>query len=265
MNITQAIKDDLIHSMIRHASKRQASSTTKAAKALNKLWRQLFAKHIQQVIPEVPQERWADLIQEGVFNSMKGDIQMVTLRESDNSTLHTPLGRVTISYSTSTKLREADAKKWHAVRKAVSAEWGGFLNFTVLYVGSYDVSYYWKCSHPDLPSVKGLDRVFHPDVLDKFINDPRLPYSDSAFHLSKDVSRLMNAFMDVIKAGGDMFDDLTTILTSVRTLKQLEDQFPEAVQFLPQEFTKKVRNTKQVADPALVNRAKEMLLTGIPN
>lgn len=96
-------------------------------------------------------------------------------------------------------------------------------------------------------------------------NIEQLPYSNAAYPLSQQVDRLMTSFMDVLKAAGDMHDDLAKILTSVRTLKQLQDQFPEAVEFLPEEFVTKVKNTKQVADPALISRAKEMLLTGIPN
>lgn len=267
MNITQAIKDELIHSMVRHASKRQAAATGKAAKSLDKLWRQLFAKHIELKIPEVPQARWAPLIQEGIFNSMKGEIYVVKPLEgnSHRDTDNVSVGLVKMGYSGNMKEREADAKKWQAVRQAVESEWGVFLNFTGKHVGSYDFSYSWKTSHADLPSVRGLSHIFAPGVTVKEANKHQLPYSNAAYPLTQQVDRLMEAYMDVLKAASAMYDDLTTILTSVRTLKQLEEQFPDAVQFLPEEFTKKVRNTKQVADPALVNRAKEMLISGIPN
>lgn len=267
MNITQEIKADLIHAMIRHASKRQAASTAKAARALDKLWRQLFAKHIQLVIPEVPQPRWAPLIQEGVFSSMKGAVYVVTNKVGDkhNTTENTALGQVGIGYSSKQKEREADSRMWQAIRSAVSEEWGGFLNFTNMYCGSYDFNYSWKTNHADLPSTRGLGHIFHPEVEMKDLNDPRLPYSEAAYQLSLQVDRLMAAFLAVLKAAGEMYSDLTDILSTVRTLKQLQDQFPEAVDFLPEEFTKKVRNTKQVADPKLVSRARQMLVEGIPD
>lgn len=267
MNITQEIKGELITSMIRHAAKRQAASTAKAAKALDKLWRQLFAKHIAIKIPEVPQERWAPLIQEQIFSGMKGTIYVVTNKVGDkhNSTENTELGKVGLGYRSKQKEREADASKWQEVRKAVSAEWGGFLNCTSLYTGSYDFHYSWKTSHADLPSIRGLGHIFHPDVVMSDPSDPRLPYSKAAYLLSMQVDRLMGAFMDVLNAAGKMHDDLTDILKSIRTLKQLQDQFPEAIEFLPEEFTARVKNVKQVADPALVKRARHMLLTGLPD
>lgn len=124
MNITQEIKANLIHAMIRHASKRQAASTAKAARALDRLWRQLFAKHIELKIPEVPQERWAPLIQEGIFNSMKGEIYLVKPLEGNahRDTDNVSLGLVGIGYGSSHKERDAISNKWHAVRRAVGDE-----------------------------------------------------------------------------------------------------------------------------------------------
>jgi hypothetical protein len=267
MNITNAVKDHLITEMIRHAAKRQAAPTAKAAKALDKLWRQLFAKQIELKIPELPQSRWAPLIQDGILSSMKGEIYVVTNTDDGKkvSTENTALGKIGIGYSNKTKEREVESAKWQQIRSAVSAEWGGFLNYVSLYCGSYDFHYSWKTSHPDLPSIRGLGHIFHPDVVLADQCDPRIPYTEAAYPLVQQVDRLMAAFRSVLMAAGEMYDDLTKILVSVRTLKQLQDQFPEAVEFLPEEFATKVRNTKQVADPALVSRARTMLLTGIPD
>ncbi|QBJ04517.1 DNA polymerase [Pseudomonas phage Lana] len=267
MNITNEVKKHLIAEMIRHAAKRQAAPTAKAAKALDKLWRQLFAKHIELKIPEVPQARWAELIQEQIFSGMKGVVYLVTNKVGDkhNTTENTELGKIAVGYASKQKEREADKDKWDEVRRAVSAEWGGFLNFTSVYTGGYDFHYSWKTSHADLPSIRGLGHIFHPDVVMTDKNDPRLPYSKAAYQLSLQVDRLMASFLAVLKAAGEMHDDLTKILASIRTLKQLQDQFPEAVDFLPEEFTSKVRNVKQVADPRLVSRARTMLMTGIPD
>lgn len=267
MNITNEIKQHLISGMIRKASKRQAASTAKAAKALDKLWRLLFAKHIQQKIPEVPQARWAPLIQEGVFNSLKGEISVITLRTGDKWKDHdsTPLGKVGKGYGNSTRERTAENAKWDQVRRAVAHEWGAFLNFTVKYTGSYDFHYTWKASHADLPSVKGLSRILHPDAPAKHLPAEDREFSEAAYKLSIEVDRLMAAYMSVLESAYAMYDDLTAILLPIRTLKQLQDQFPDAVEFLPAEFTTKVKNTKQLADPALISRARRMLAEGIPD
>jgi hypothetical protein len=267
MNITQEVKGQLIHAMLRHASKRQAASTAKAARALDKLWRQLFAKHIQQKIPEVPQVRWAELIQEGIFNSMKGSIYVVTNKEGDkfNNTENNSLGIIKFGFGGSHKERESEKEKWQEVRSAVAEEWGAFLNFTELYTGSWDYNYSWKTNHADLPSIKGLGHIFHPDVEMKDKKDPRIPYSNAAYQLSLQVDRLMESFKGVLEAAYSMHSDLTQILLPIRTLKQLEAQFPEAVEFLPEQFTTRVKNTKQVADPRLVSRARTLLMTGLPD
>jgi hypothetical protein len=268
MNITNEVKQELIEAMLRQASKRQAATTSKAARALDKLWRQLFAKHIEMKIPEVPQGRWAVLIQEGVFNSLRGSVEVVSLKPGKpNERVNEVLGRTGITYDGShgSRARDKDAAKWGAVRRAVEAEWGGFLNFTDRTNTSYEFYYTWKTKHADLPSITGLDKIYHPDVPVGKDDIERMHYSGAAYRLSLDVDRLMQAFMAVVKAAGDMHDDLVKILTPIRTLKHLEQQFPDAVQFLPEEFTTKVSKVKQLADPKLVQRASAMLLTGIPD
>lgn len=269
MNITNEIKNELMVAMIRQAAKRQAATTTKAARALDKLWRQLFAKQIALKIPEVPQARWAVLIQDGIFNSMKGGIELITVKLNDkhNDTLGTPVGKVGLTYDGThqSKARDKDYAKWGIVRQAVEAEWGGFLNFTDKKTGHYDFSYSWKSSHADLPGIPGLDKIFHPDVPVKKSDEHRVPYSTAAYKLTLESDRLLQAYFAVVKAAGDMYDDLVKIFMPIRTLKHLEAQFPDAVQFLPAHFLDKVPNVKQLADPKLVQRASALLLTGLPD
>lgn len=269
MNITNEVKNDLIIALISQAAKRQAASTTKAARALDKLWRQLFAKQISLKVPEVPQARWAPLIQDGIFNSMKGNIDVVTVKLNDkfNDTLSTAVGKVGLSYDGNggSKVREKDQDKWRTVREAVESEWGGFLNFTTKYTGAYDFHYGWKCSHPDLPGIPGLDKIFHPDVTVKKADEYRLPYSNSAYKLVLESDRLMQAYFAVLTSAGEMYEDLVKILAPIRTLKHLEAQFPDAVHYLPDDFLAKKPNVKQLADPKLVQRASALLLTGLPD
>lgn len=267
MNITQEVKQELITAMLRKASKRQAAATAKAAKALDKLWRQLFAKHICLVIPEVPQARWAPLIQEGVFRSLDAEISIISPRLNDKwkNTNADMLGRVGRGYGSNTSTRPKEERKWDLVRSAVQQEWGGFLNFTHSRSGSYDFHYWWKTQHADLPAVKGMNRIYHPDLPQEQRDKDLVPFSDAAYKLSLEVDRLMAAYMAVLDAAYAMYDDLVSILAPVRTLKQLQEQFPDAVQYLPSEFTSKVKNTKQVADPELVKRAQRLLAEGIPD
>lgn len=267
MNITQDVKQELITAMLRKASKRQAAATTKAAKALDKLWRQLFAKHIALVVPEVPQERWAPLIQQGVFTGLNSEISVVTPRLNDKykNTDSALVGRVGAGYSNNNATRGKEEAKWDIVRRAVAQEWGGFLNFTSKRTGSYDFHYWWKTSHADLPAVRGMTKIYHPDMPQEQRDKDLVPFSDAAYKLTLEVDRLMAAYMAVLHAAYAMYDDLTAILAPIRTLKQLQEQFPDAINYLPAEFTTKVKNTKQVADPALIERAQRLLAEGIPD
>ena len=267
MNLTQDTKKHLIFEMIRHASKRQAASTTKAARVLDKMWRDLFAKHIALVIPELPRDRWAPLIQQGVLHSMKGEISVITVRVGDKyrKTDSTKVGMSSRHYGNDSSKRAKLRGEWSQVRGAVANEWGGFLNFFEKKTSDYNFEYSWKTSHADLPGVPGLACIFHPDLPVEEKDLHLLPYSEAAYKLSIEAQRLVNAYFAVLDAGWTMFEDLTTILSTIRTDKQLEEQFPEAVKFLPTEFKEKVRNEKQVADPRLIERSREMLLSGIPN
>lgn len=268
MNITNEIKNELIIAMISQAAKRQAATTTKAARSLDKLWRQLLAKQVELKIPELPQSRWAPLIQEGILHSFKGKIEVVTNRtDKKGETTNTLVGKVGLGYdgNHNSKQRAKDFEKWGIVRQAVEAEWGGFLNFLEKYTGHYDFHYSWKTSHADIPGVPGMDRIYHPDVEVKKANEDRIPYSKAAYKLSLESDRLLQAYFAVIKSAGEMYEDLTKIMMSIRTLKQLETQFPDAVHYLPDEFLDKKPNVKQLADPKLVQRASALLLTGLPD
>ena len=266
MNITKDVKNKLIEAMLAKASKRQAAATTRAANSLNKLWRELIISEIQKVIPEVPQNRWAPLIQQNVFTALTGEVSVYVNKEVPDrwhKVKSDTLGARVIPYRSS-KDREPDREKWALVQRALAANWGGFFNFLKVYKADSYRKFSWVTSYPDLPSIQGLSNIYSADLCEK--PDAKIEeYSKKADPLAKHTDRIMDQFMAVMNSTAAMYDDLTAILASIRTLKQLEEQFPDAVAFLPKEVVEQVRNTKQVADPELIKRAQRQLVEGIPD
>jgi len=266
MNITNAIKTELISAMVRHAAKKQAAPTAKAAKKLNELWRQLFTQLIQARIPELPPTRWAGLINDGTMKAITGTVYVYTrhpTREKD--TTYDEVGTSAIHFNCahmSYREKEANEEKWNQVKRAISGDWGATLNFVYVNVRNTYVDLYWKTEQSDLPSIPGIGQILSPDT-PVSEDDPRWEYSKLAYPLAVQSKALCKLYGDVLKSAHGMWEDLETVLANVRTLKQLEKQFPEALPFLPDYTPPAARN--QLADPKLVSRARQMLVEGIPD
>lgn len=262
MNITNDIKKKLIIAMISHAAKKQAKATVKSAQQLHALWKELFSKHIELHIPELPRDRWAALIQAGTLTPITGEQFHVyphpKSKPDKPESLNEPAGYADFSIENA----EVARLKWHDVVMAVNDKWGGMSN--IITVNKYGNTYkfYWPLRFADLPHAPAIRYVFSPEVTLKD-DDDRAAYSAEAYPLQVQAKRLSQLYCDVVIAAGAMYDDLTDILGSIRTFKQLEAQFPEAVPFLPNGV--KPKNVQQIADPTLISRARQMLVSGIPN
>ena len=266
MNITNSIKTELISAMVRHAAKKQAAPTAKAAKKLNELWRQLFTQLIQARIPELPPTRWAGLINDGTMKAISGTVQVYTAHPTrEKDTVHDEVGSAVIHFdcaNKSSRERDVNEDKWKQVKSAISHDWGGVLNFMYVNVRNTYVDLHWKAEQADLPSIPGIGQILSPGTPIKE-DDPRWEFSKLAYPLAVQSQALCKLYGDVLKAAHSMWEDLETILANVRTLKQLEKQFPEALPFLPDYTPPAARN--QLADPKLVSRARQMLVEGIPD
>lgn len=252
MNITNEIRNKLIVAMVAHAVKKQSKPMHKAAKELNLLLRRLITSESKKLMPELQPERWAELIQLGVMNSFRGSVTVSEQDEKGKNKDGGDFGYVYISYPKEEQL------SWELVKAAVAKEWGGFLNHTDWRMWDTSFKLTTSTSFADLPALPAGRRVMSPS---RVVADT--PYfQKTAWDLHVQSVALNNLFLEVLVGAKEMVNDLATVLGAIRTLKQLEKQFPEALAFLP-DYKAPVKN--QVADPALISRARRMLAEGIPD
>lgn len=252
MNITNEIRNKLIVAMLAHAVKKQAKPMQKSAKKLNDVFRALIIADAKKLMPELTMPRMVELIQAGIIKNFPGGIQAYSLDDKGAKKSGVDLGVV---YKTFEK-KEYNA--WSLAHAAISEHWGGFLNYVNVRIWETSMKVVTLSTVSDLPIVPGHSAAISPDRAKESTSE----FSKGAWAVHETATALNKLFLEALTSAKDMHDDLVTILSSIRTLKQLEAQFPEALAFMP-DYKPPVKN--QVADPKLISRARQMLVEGIPD
>jgi len=252
MNITNEIRCKLVVAMLAHAVKKQAKPMHKSAKKLNDILRGLVLLEAQKMIPELTPARMTELIQNEMIKPFAGGIQAYDLNEKGEKESGRELGAVYLGFG------KEEHEGWKRVEAAIDMHWGGYLGHVMLRLWDTQLRITTRSSIADLPTVPGASQVLSPARS----TEKTKHFSKVAWTIHEQGIALNKLFLDVLLSAKAMHDDLWDILSNIRTLKQLEAQFPEALAFMP-DYKPPVKN--QVADPKLISRARQMLVEGIPD
>ena len=261
MNLNKKVKADLVLALVGQASKKQAKATIAAATKLQKLFHHAALTMAKDHLPELTHERMVELIRSGSLVSQAssaGSELYVTVPKLDDKyhkTEHLQVGGVRHA------MGSKDSDDWRRLLNAVNDHWGG-LTMVKMERRSGWLSLQWSPSFPDIPAFPGAKYVY-----DGVENKNATPFSEKwdalILPLAPQALKLTTLVLKVYKEASEYQDLLTGIFEGIRTIKQLEDQFPEAIKYLPAEF--KVVKPSRVAPVELINRARQMLETGIPD
>lgn len=264
MKLTNPVKKQLALDMVAAAVEKNAKPMIQTIKKLEKQWRDVYVAHFISTLPEVPQGRWAGLLQEGVLKSVSGMgiMQLTQYKEVKDSPSY--------SNSSSIKLLESYTGKRTDWLQELAARIRPLFDTTELFSVYGRQTYLELTFHPqrkkyDLPAasaVEFLDLRYGENRKDP--NFDRTEAGQSWYNLASplldptmDLARL---FMKVFVEAEKQYDALTTALAAVSTRAQLLELLPEAEQFLPAPPPK----PSKIVPAKLFSDARKMLETGIP-
>lgn len=261
MNLNKKVKADLVLALVGQASKKQAKATISAATKLHKLFYSAALTMAKEHLPELSHERMVELIRSGTLvshaSTAGGELYVATPKPEDkwNRVEHTQVGLAQVA------MGKKDSDEWRMLINAVHEHWGG-LSMIKTERRSGWLSLKWNIGFPDIPAFPGVKYVY-----DGVENKDASPFSEKwdalILPLVPQANKLTNLVLKVLTEASEYQDMLTGIFEGIRTIKQLEDQFPEALKYLPAEF--KAAKPSRVAPVELINRARQMLETGIPD
>jgi len=258
MQLNKKLKEEIILKLVGKATKKHAQAMSKAAASLNLLWRQAVIKHAQQAIPELPQERWADLIQSQTFKGF-GSLSVSTvapapLKGQDNRTVTNDIGDA----GRRIQWERAATEKYQSIKVTMADNgWSGFFSVCGVMCRDHFLNVGWPLPFHDLPAFSWMSVV---DLTGKSTG-PAAAWSLDTAPLAEQANALTAKFQKVLVEAAEFYDSLQIIMASINTDTQLIDQFPEAAKFLPEQAPKR----NQLAPTELIAKARQMLETGIPN
>lgn len=250
MNLNKAIKEKIIKGLVSEALEKHAAPTTKALKAVDRLWKSAFADEFARQVPELPRTRWAELLQGGVLQATGRGA--VFERVEGQGSVNASLVRIAPRASQG-KVGQEDKDRLLLAKSLVFTVIKGTDTLTSYY--SSNIGY---CIYPDLcyPDVPVCDGVGHVDPEKGTLPSPFQAHcADVMVHSRKAVRRVC----EIIQQTDELIEQLTDLLAPIRTEKQLATLLPEAMKYVPKQV-----KTSNVIPAEVYNDLRAKLEAGIP-
>lgn len=258
MQLTKAVKQEVTQKMMEKAVKKHAPAMVKAANSLDQLWRQVVTKHATMAMPVLPQECWAELIQEGALHRFSATNVTVIVAAPMERYPDRVEGRCVGQVRPAFSYGSEDEEKYREIVSAMDkAGWSRFLTLAGISTKQCYLKVQWPLSFSDLPSFNWMAVV---DTTGR-ATWRGAAWSLDAVPLCEQAEDLTKKFLKVVTEAAEFYDSLQVIMESIRTDKQLLDQFPEAAKFLPEQAPKR----QSVIPAELIAKARLIMETGIPN
>ena len=269
MNLTKAIKEELVMDLVAEACKKHAVAMGDAATKLQSLWESLVVAEVERMIPELSRSRWLELIQKGtmVSHASNGTLNMRVYEQPED--VKNPDWR----FNTSSRLVSADGPKYEQKQREakvtflrhVARNWKVFCRVFSCSAGYYAYEVRFDPSFPGIPAVRHVKTVFAQAVEPRNgdpvqLSEDQIRFSKAAWPLVKTAQDLAEKFATIIREAEAMKETLELIIMPMKTDRQLLDAMPEAAKFLPEPVAKK----QELAPKDLVDKARRMIAEGIP-
>lgn len=270
MNLNKQMKKDVVLGLVGLAAKKHASAMGKAAQALAQSWEALLRSEAKAKLPDLSENRWADLLQSGTLVSQASgsgpELKVyrygLSTKEGDKSpyeTVSKSMGAMSSQYSS-----EDQYEKGYLL-SAIKKHWPQFMDVFTVTVGSYYTTAHYFPRFAAIPYFNHTSQVYEAAVKMRK-GDPRVldadvvAFSQRAWPLVKISQDLGAKFMKIFAEAEQMREMLDSIVAPMKTVRQLLEQLPEASEFLPKEPPKR----QELAPKEYVEKARRMLAEGIP-
>lgn len=264
MSLNKKQKEAILRGLLVKSIKKHGEPIVKASVAIRELWRQQYVINAEQAFPFLAKENWATLIQAGAANSRSSGVSVRTVdKKSDpklrDSYTSRSVGHLHIVCNT-TELKEG----FDVIEGVVATAWPGLMYTTSgvclknTWAQTFDMS--MRLSFPDVLMAPVAD-VPMSDLAAGKITDPKLlGWATRAAPLVREADRLSARIKTILDELFKYYTLLCEVLASIRTFGQLEEQFPEALEFCPD----KPKRVNQVVATEQLAAARAILKAGIP-
>lgn len=250
--LTKRIKDQLTQNLIAKASQKKSMSARIVAENITKSLHDLIMQTAVAHVPALSAERWKELIEDGVVNDRPERIVFTTVTSETAG-----LGSCIILIPDDYPMAQA-----REVLVNLLTEWNIFACYVDVLAIDNGWRIEWVTTSHVLPHIPNTYRVFpkeHPLYENTYWNNRGIDIHNSA-------RNAIGTFCKTFYAALEYKADLDTFFNKIRNLKQLREQFPEAVALLPssvdtsEEVILRVKPTTP-----FVKSLKKRLMEGIPN
>lgn len=265
MTLNKKHKDAILFALLAKAAQKHKDPIIKASRAIKQLWKEQFILNAEIAYPFLKKENWAELIQTHAANSCMGVGEIYTLdvkktpKDKDSYTGRT-LGYTHIRCET-----QEEKDGYSLVEDVIEANWTG-LAFSLN--GPSPAGRYVESMVVHLPT-------YFADVIRSPMSNIQIGKLEAGLLTDKAeiewvtrarplAIRTQELSLKLKKITIEMFDYyvlLSKVLAGIRTLAQLESQFPEAVQYCPE----RPAPVNQLVATEQLAEARAILAKGIPN
>lgn len=266
MKLTKEIRIRLAARLMAKATEKHAPGLLKRIKDLSSELEGAHLEHVKALLPEVPEKRYGQLIQEGLVTATAHaatDVYHPKREKGRLSSAHTNANRGFSKLSspiTSTEAGEIRA----ALRD--NKAWSNLYNLLNIRKAGYDTCLRFDLDlkySRTLPSFRDHKCVMllnlEPEHI-KGLEPVQKDYLLRVAPLYEKLRQLVSDLEGVLTAGLDYFFEVLDLLAACNTRKQLEDLFPEAAKLLPQPAPKR----QDVVPVELAAKVRQRLEQGVP-
>lgn len=264
MNLTKTIRIELAGKLAIKAIEKHAAKMGSEAERIAAALEAAHLAHLADLMPEIPQSRYPDLIRCGVVTAtLTGPETVYSAQRKEDGSLSSSSenpGRAKVG-----KVNE-DGKEWIQGSGLKNGKWSKF--FDQFYVSVYSHSmeayvYMEPKLSQSLPDFRGRSYVhltaLEPEKAGDW-SDEYKRYAAAVAPLFDQIKALAKEAAEILGSAIQYRDEVLDLLQACRTDKQLRELFPEAADLLPAPAVK----TKALAPIELAAKVRQRLKEGVP-
>lgn len=271
-NLNTKVRAELAYQLVHESCLKKSKQMIKDGDDIRKRLEALLHFNLSAVLPEIKPARYAELIQSKVLQATAklgnaGNFrEYYTDKHQQLSFISYELGQRSIITG---RHGEKDRQRMQVFCNRLTRSIPGLDKVFYAVSGSWNVEVYVKTHFPAIPA-GGMPEVFaepsyfaqHVDVLREPEHGHWAYMNNAVWPLHERSKMVCQEVVDMLGQSYDMYLEILQALEAVRTVKALQEQFPEACKFLPEGFANPP--DKAIADPKVIKDIREKLKKGLP-
>lgn len=264
MTLNKKQKDAMMFALMTQAIKKHKDPIIKASVALKQLWKEQLIISAEKTYPFLKKEHWAPLLRTHAANSASCG-EVYTLDAKTKPKERDSYSSNKVGYNHIRCVTKEEKEGYALVEAVIKQNWSGLtfsINGPSVPVSQYADSYtfYMPLNFADVIRTNLAAIQLSKYETGQLTDPAEIDWVQRVKPLVERTNDLAAKLKQVSVELFEYYQLLCQVMASIRTLNQLEEQFPEAVKFCPD---KPVKVNQMVATEQLA-AARAILSKGIP-